>query len=285
MPSPLHEHKIDLAAATSFNAENGTTTMTDDNSTTTSSPPRHARRSSFAGDTFANLFSSHRGSISRSTSDTQAAAANNAAQQPTQQYPGSISSAAAQAQRRRLSLTTLGLSGSPNQTSPFGSYHNRRDSYVSGTSDAIDESAIEDEPGASQTTPFGRRMSFGAKALRDVRTGGTSPGQNGTSKPSTVAESSNGSTAKSKAHNGTISSRDAKGRGLSLLRIFLILPFVTSPIRHAFVPSMLTLSIHRHFGRFQLVRELSHTGRANCFHCRGRTAWCRRIHCESTRPR
>ncbi|CZT18197.1 uncharacterized protein RCC_04037 [Ramularia collo-cygni] len=185
--------------------------MADDSNTTSTSSPRHARRSSFAGETFANLFGTHRGSVSRSPSDSQPAAANN--NSPQQPYPGPITSAAAQAQRRRLSLTTLGLSGSPNQTSPFGSYHNRRDSYVSGNSDAIDESAIEDEPGASQTTPFGRRMSFGAKALRDVRTGGTSPGQNGTSKPSTVVADSSNGTVKSKAPNGTISSRDAKGRG------------------------------------------------------------------------
>jgi hypothetical protein len=226
--------------------------MSDEN-TTASPSSRHARRSSFAGETFANLFGTHRGSVSRSPSDGHAAtSASSNDQQPTQQYPGPITSAAAQAQRRRLSLTTLGLSGSPNQTSPFGSYHNRRDSYVSGTSDAIDESAIEDEPGASQTTPFGRRMSFGAKALRDVRTGGTSPGQNGTSKPSTVVESSSGTT-KSKAPNGTISSRDAKGRGLSLLRIHLI-PLLSSLAADiSFRITADTSLAYRYIGRLQLV--------------------------------
>ncbi|EME80442.1 uncharacterized protein MYCFIDRAFT_111933, partial [Pseudocercospora fijiensis CIRAD86] len=101
---------------------------------------------------------------------------------PVQSYPGSIAHAAASAQRRRLSISTLGLSASPN-SSPFGSYNNRRDSYGTAGSDSIDESAIEDEPGpanAAPQTPFARRMSFGAKALRDVRTGGTtSPSQNG----------------------------------------------------------------------------------------------------------
>ncbi|KJX97048.1 hypothetical protein TI39_contig576g00003 [Zymoseptoria brevis] len=160
--------------------------MADENNTNndippTPSPPRSARRSSFAGETFANLFSSQRGSISRSPSDAHPPTA----QQPTPSYPGPITTAAAQAQRRRLSLTTLGLSGSPNSTSPFGSYHSRRDSYVSsGTSEAIDESAIEEDSGGGGSgipaqNPFGRRMSFGAKALRDVRTtSGTSPGQN-----------------------------------------------------------------------------------------------------------
>jgi len=80
-------------------------------------------------------------------------------------------------------LTTLGLSGSPNGTSPFGSYGARRDSYTSR--DSIDESAIEDDAAPSEPTPqtpFARRVSFGAKALRDVKGGGNSPpAQNGSS--------------------------------------------------------------------------------------------------------
>lgn len=181
--------------------------MSDENNT--SPPAGRARRSSFAGETFANLFSGNRGSVSRNPNDSNT-------QQSAQSQPGPITSAAAQAQRRRLSLTTLGLSASPNQTSPFGSY-NRRDSY-SGTSDSIDESAIEDEPSTNPTpqTPFARRMSFGAKALKDVRTtgGSTPPGQNGAQ---SSAYPSNGTTSAGgqKAQTGTISARDAKGRGLS----------------------------------------------------------------------
>jgi len=108
-------------------------------------------------------------------------------------------------------LTTLGLSGSPNGTSSFGSYGARRDSYASR--DSIDESAIEDDAAPSEPTPqtpFARRVSFGAKALRDVKGGGNSPpAQNG---GQTSAPSPN---ATQKASTGTISSRDAKGRGSS----------------------------------------------------------------------
>lgn len=195
--------------------------MADDNhNNTPSSPPAGGnRRSSFAGDTFASIFGTRR---SNSVSDrhSQNSSENANASQPTQQYPGPISTAAAQAQRRRLSLTTLGLSGSPNQTSPFNSY--RRESGGSANSGSIDESAIEDDVGASAPvphTPFGRRMSFGAKALRDVRnsTGGSGGGggggggeqtaPTGTRKPSTHA-------TQQQPHISSRSSGDAKGRGL-----------------------------------------------------------------------
>lgn len=216
--------------------------MADENNTNnnippTPSPPRSARRSSFAGETFANLFSSQRGSISRSPSDAHPPTA----QQPTPSYPGPITTAAAQAQRRRLSLTTLGLSGSPNSTSPFGSYHSRRDSYVSsGTSEAIDESAIEEDSGGGGSgipaqNPFGRRMSFGAKALRDVRTtSGTSPGQNnGTSRrlPSRAVSVSDAPPMNASVGHGTISAREAKGRGL-FPRFLVLLHDHQSRLRH-----------------------------------------------------
>ncbi|GIZ49251.1 hypothetical protein CKM354_001228300 [Cercospora kikuchii] len=196
--------------------------MTDDNSNAgrAESPPR-VRRSSFAGETFANLFSGGRsGSISRATSDYNGG-------QQSHNGAGPITSAAAQAQRRRLSLTTLGLSGSPGQASPFGSYNSRRDSYGTAGSDSIDESAIEEDDGKSPlptpATPFARRMSFGAKALRDVRTGNAANGggggspPNGTSKPSTITENDAPptSTTNPRTHkaNGSISSRTAKGPG------------------------------------------------------------------------
>ncbi|GJN83677.1 hypothetical protein PLIIFM63780_007226 [Purpureocillium lilacinum] len=80
-------------------------------------------------------------------------------------------------QRRRLSVTTIGLSGtSPTNTSAFV----RRGS-MSTNSDSIDESAIEEEdmPGGgartAPNTPFVRRMSFGQPAMRGYRPGG-SPG-------------------------------------------------------------------------------------------------------------
>lgn len=135
------------------------------------SPPRPAatsterRRSSISASTLSELFS--RPSFS--------AGANGASNSPPS-YPGPITSAAAQAQRRRLSLTTLGLSASPNQTSPFTQARSRGESLSSATSGSVDESPFEDEGSASATsmppTPFARRLSFGAQALRDVRAGG-----------------------------------------------------------------------------------------------------------------
>jgi hypothetical protein len=80
--------------------------------------------------------------------------------------------------RRRLSITTLGLSGtSPGNSVP---YTMRRGS-VSTNSDSIDESAIDDDDAApsnaktAPTTPFVRRMSFGGTAMRNYRPNG-SPG-------------------------------------------------------------------------------------------------------------
>ena len=182
------------------------------------SPPRPGRRSSFAGQTFADLFGGGRPSVSKPTNE-------NNSPPPTQQLPGPITQAAARAQGRRMSLTTLGLGGSPGQTSPFQSFRGRRGSIGSENSGSADDSAIaEDEastaqPNSGSGSPFARRTSFaGARALRDIRTnsfgssgsgGPGSPGQNGTKSP----PASNSSKA---AHNGTISSREAKGRGLSL---------------------------------------------------------------------
>ncbi|KAI1810957.1 hypothetical protein GGS20DRAFT_143069 [Poronia punctata] len=90
----------------------------------------------------------------------------------------SVSAAAAQDQRRRLSVTTLGLSGAspPSATTPFGL---RRGSISTNNSDStgIDESAIDDDEAAKMpTSPFARRTSFGAQAMRTMRTGQTSPG-------------------------------------------------------------------------------------------------------------
>ncbi|KAI0160254.1 hypothetical protein GGR57DRAFT_413502 [Xylariaceae sp. FL1272] len=89
----------------------------------------------------------------------------------------SVSSAAARDQRRRLSVTTLGLSGTspPSGTTPFGL---RRGSISTTNSDSIDESAVEDEDSArvQPTSPFARRVSFGAQAMRNMRTGQSSPG-------------------------------------------------------------------------------------------------------------
>ena len=98
----------------------------------------------------------------------------------TSPYPGQIATAAANAQaqqRRRTSIASM--AGSPTQASSFSSTRNRQGSFGSGSSPStsISESAIEEgdlEASQSPTSPaasFARRMSFGARALRDVRTG------------------------------------------------------------------------------------------------------------------
>lgn len=195
--------------------------MADENN---NQPAQRARRSSFAGQTFADLFGTGRPSVSRPDNG----------QNQTGQFPGPITTAAAQAQQRRLSIATLGLSGSPNSTSPYGSFRGRRESISSANSGSIDESAIEDEPAGARdantstpATPFARRMSFGARAMRDIRTstggggnsggGGGSPGQNGRSSPSSHARAPSASLTSATNTTGTISSRDGKGRGLSSL--------------------------------------------------------------------
>ncbi|KAF2429919.1 hypothetical protein EJ08DRAFT_634771 [Tothia fuscella] len=111
------------------------------------------RRSSIAGQ-FVDLFGAR-------PSNAGGAGSNN--------LPGPITTAAAQAQQRRLSLTTVGLSGSPNQTSPFGSVRSRGDSISSSNSGTVEESPFEDGDAPTSsvpTTPFARRMSFGARAMQ-----------------------------------------------------------------------------------------------------------------------
>jgi len=197
--------------------------MADEPTSTSQSPPR-TRRSSFAGATFADLFGTGRSSVSapRNVPSTTSGEGQHG------QYPGPITNAAAQAQRRRMSLTTLGLSGSPTAPSPFGSYRGRGESIGSANSGSIDESAVEDEFAKDQstpTTPFARRMSFGARAMRDIRSGGSggggvegSPPQNGRSLPPPAPSSQHARQASTSVPStGTISARDGKGRGLSSL--------------------------------------------------------------------
>ncbi|CAK7219737.1 hypothetical protein SCUCBS95973_003920 [Sporothrix curviconia] len=131
-------------------------------------------------------------SIFRSNSTSSAATG-------TPIFPGPITSAAMdQNRRRRLSVSTtaaLGLSSAnggsgsvsagPSGAMGPNAFAARRASMStnSSTSDtAFDENAIDDDDapaGASRTpnTPFARRMSFGAQAMRNLRgPGGTSPG-------------------------------------------------------------------------------------------------------------
>ena len=122
----------------------------------------------------------------------------------TSAYPGPIATAAANAQaqhRRRTSIASLGMAGSPTQTSAFTNMRNRQSSFGSGSSPSIsiNESAVEEgetELNTSPTSQIARRMSFGAKALRDVRTGGTG-------------------NANGRASSNASSAPSVKGRGVS----------------------------------------------------------------------
>ncbi|KAL9103008.1 MAG: hypothetical protein Q9163_001898 [Psora crenata] len=97
----------------------------------------------------------------------------------TSSYPGPIATAAANAsaqQRRRTSMAGLGLAGSPTSTSPFANIRTRNSSVGSSSSpnSLIEESAVEEgdaAPNQSPTSLFARRMSFGARALHDIKTG------------------------------------------------------------------------------------------------------------------
>jgi len=129
-------------------------------------------------DNGANEGRPRRGSITAQTFTNIFARSNSTSGGPPSPFPGPITTAAAQDQRRRMSISTLGLSGtSPTQGAafPFG----RRGSVSTSNSEGIDESAIDDDDGpgrSAPTTPFTRRMSFGAQALRGARGGGGSPG-------------------------------------------------------------------------------------------------------------
>ncbi|CAK7208822.1 hypothetical protein SEUCBS140593_000283 [Sporothrix eucalyptigena] len=167
------------------------------------------RRSSVTSATLSSIFRSN--SISNAPSGTPI-------------FPGPITSAAMdQNRRRRLSISTtaaLGLSGGsggngsvsagPSGAMGANSFAARRASMSTNSSasdSAFDENAIEDDDvtaGASRTapnTPFARRMSFGAQAMRNFRgPGGTSPG--GASSNGRLRSTLSGSAATSSASGG-----------------------------------------------------------------------------------
>lgn len=89
----------------------------------------------------------------------------------TNSYPGPIATAAANAHRRRTSVSALGLNCSP-ISAPLAGSRDRTESWSSGGTSSIDENAIEEgdaAPNASPTSPFGRRLSFGARAYQEAR--------------------------------------------------------------------------------------------------------------------
>lgn len=136
------------------------------NNSTNSTPPA-GRRTSFTSQALAEIFGASRNRSSYGTDQ------NSNQNSTTNTYPGPITSAAAQASRRRMSTTAIGINGNSPQNIPSSNVR-RSDSVSSHNSGSIDESAVEDGDlmsSGSPTTPFARRMSFGARALRDVRTG------------------------------------------------------------------------------------------------------------------
>jgi hypothetical protein len=154
--------------------------MANNDNTSNDSAGRN-RRGSFTQQTFTSIF----GGRSISTSGGNG---------PTAPFPSAITTGTPQDQRRRMSISTLGLSGtSPSQTSPFP-FGARRGSVSTAGSDSINESAIDDDDDPSRsnpTTPFARRMSFGAQALRRAQPN-ANPGTSGrtpsytASKPSSL---------------------------------------------------------------------------------------------------
>lgn len=132
--------------------------------------------------TATNGTQNRRGSFTTQTFNSIFGRANSTAGGPTAPFPGPISTGAVQDHRRRMSISTLGLSGtSPTQASPFP--FGRRASVSTDHSDSIDESAIDDDDGPARrnsNASFTRRMSVGAQALR-ARTNGGSPGSSGRS--------------------------------------------------------------------------------------------------------
>lgn len=120
--------------------------------------------------------SQRRGSVT-SAALTNLFRSNSVSQAPVTPFPGPLATAAMNDQRRRLSITTLGLSGT-SPTTASASFLRR--ASLSTNSDSIDENAVEEDDMArtAPTTPFTRRMSFGAnQAMRGIRSG-TSPGSN-----------------------------------------------------------------------------------------------------------
>jgi hypothetical protein len=117
-----------------------------------------------------------RGSITTSAF-TSLFRTNSVSQPPAAPFPTPLATAAINDPRRRLSVTTLGLSG----TSPTTTSALLRRASLSTNSDSIDENAIEDDesPRTAPVSGINRRMSFGAtQAMRGAR-GPTSPGTNG----------------------------------------------------------------------------------------------------------
>ena len=130
--------------------------MSEDNSPPPTPGASSARRASFSqGQKFSDIFGRSPTGMNSGTTT----------------YPSPIATAAANAQRRRTSVSALGLNGSPT-SAPLASSRNRTESWSSGGTNSIDENAIEEgdaPPNTSPSSPFARRLSFGAKAYQEAR--------------------------------------------------------------------------------------------------------------------
>jgi len=95
--------------------------------------------------------------------------------QPSSAYPGPITTAAAQANHRRRMSFSGGVTGTSPNPAWFGSYSARRGSISSISSTASspvigdDEEKSPVDATSSSSGSFARRLSFGARALRDVK--------------------------------------------------------------------------------------------------------------------
>lgn len=78
-------------------------------------------------------------------------------------YPGP--NVAAAQRNRRVSIS----SSSPTTASSIPSFRRGSVSSISSSASGFDENAIDEEDPSIPSSPFARRMSFGARALRDFR--------------------------------------------------------------------------------------------------------------------
>lgn len=90
----------------------------------------------------------------------------------TAAYPGPITSAAQQANnRRRMSMSNVMGTSPPRLQTNMPLRRGSIASVSSAASSAVDENVIEDDENSAGTAPqpFARRLSFGARALRDIK--------------------------------------------------------------------------------------------------------------------
>ncbi|KAL2123102.1 hypothetical protein VTJ04DRAFT_3557 [Mycothermus thermophilus] len=129
----------------------------------------------------ADMNRQRRGSITASSAFTSFFRTNSLPQPGAVPFPTPLMAAAATDPRRRLSVTTLGLSGTG--TSPTAPSALLRRASLSTSSDSVDENAIDEEDAPRTAPPVGsftRRMSFGPpSASRPGARGSISPPTNG----------------------------------------------------------------------------------------------------------